>query len=103
MFQLWGIAPHFLKMIKFPWFGEHNMNYDINIIDKDPLLRLPAFMLIRKLLAIFLYLEFNFISNSFQLVIIACLTDDKKVSHRLRYFSEIQADRYSHLFFRGWR
>ena len=86
------IAPEFFEAIEFTWFGKHDMNYHIHIVDEDPLFGLPAFMLERNFAAIIFYSFFNIIGNGFLLVVIIGLADDKKIGNRFGNFPEIEAN-----------
>src|SRR5690349_19745604 len=78
VFHQWSITPHFLQLVKFSWFRQHNVYYDVNVIDEDPLLSLPAFMFIGCLLAFFLHILFHKVRNRLKLCVIICFADDKK-------------------------
>ena len=58
MFFERGIAPHFLQLIKFPLLGHHDVDDNIDVIDKHPLHVLFTFEMIGIFAAVFFHLVF---------------------------------------------
>ncbi len=86
------IAPHLFQAVKLPGLGQHDMYHHVHIIDEDPLLRLPAFMLIRKLTAFFFYLVLHFIGDRFEQSRVIGFTDNKEIGYGFGYLAEVEAD-----------
>ena len=89
---LGGVAPHVFQLVKPAAFRQHDVDDDIHVIDQDPLKGSPAFMLIGKLFAILLYQFLYRIGNRFYLGCATGFTNNEKIRHCFRYFSQIEGN-----------
>jgi hypothetical protein len=90
MFFHHGIAPHFLKIIKFSCLRKHHMHYNVHIIHNYPMQMLMTFLVKDVLQTVFLYFFFNIIRNCPYLRTTGGFTDNKKICHRFWYFSQVE-------------
>ena len=88
------VAPHILQFIKTAIFGQHDVDYDIDIIDQNPLIGLPAFVFIGELIAALFHQFFYGIGYSLYLSGAGSFADDKEICYCFRYFSQIQGNNF---------
>lgn len=84
-----SIAPHFLQFVKLSLLGQHDMHYDIYIVDQYPLQVLLSFVVVRVFAAHLFDLLFYKVTDSPDLGLVASLANDKKISHSLWYLSQV--------------
>ena len=83
------VAPHFLQLIKFSCFGQHNVNHNVDVIHQHPLAAMLTLSSVRYLFYSLFGVKFYKISDGFDLRGAAGFTDDKEIGYGFRYLSQI--------------
>ncbi len=81
MFFQRGVAPHFFELVKFPWFGLHDVDHQVYIINQHPFSVLVPFVPVRNFAANPLYFILHMIADCLYLCRVRSLADNKKVSY----------------------
>ena len=87
MLFLGSIAPHIFQFVKTTIFRQHDVDYDVNIIDQDPLHGLSAFVFVGEFIAVPSHFLFDRIGDSLYLGGATGLANDKKVCDGFRYLA----------------
>ena len=90
MFYPFCVVPHFFQPVKLTCFCLKHMRNNIHIIYQHPLQGLVSFMTVGQLACCFLHLLFYGIRYSFYLYIGSGFTNNKKIRHGLRYFTQVK-------------
>lgn len=87
MLFLGSVAPHIFQFVKTAIFRQHDVDYDIDVVDQDPLHGLSAFVLIGEFIAALPHFLFHRIGYGLYLGGAACLANDKEIGDGFRYLS----------------
>src|SRR5579863_10556886 len=99
MLLLGGVTPHIFQLVKTAALRQHDVDDNVYKVDQYPLHGSPAFMLVRKLIAIFSHFLLHTVRYCFDLGSTAAFANNKKIRYRFRYFAQIEGYNVMGFFF----